>query len=299
MSEVDKTVDSEKVDYLDVDDAIPGQNYVCLSFVSPEALIQKREAFNVSKFLQSYCKEQKLEVKDIYSKYEDFVYKFSDKLQRDFDEANDFQTSIRGVKVRGVYDTRQAAEARAKRLSTTDSSFHVFVGQVGYWLPWDPNADGVQDEIYQNSQLNNMMEKYQENNINRDIFYEEQKRDKIKAAREEVLAKKREEQEQKALEAADDSDSVLEELKEGVEKIIEGGEKVETGVEEIVDGVEKIEQAVKDAAGEVTNVVHKLDEDMKNSLESVDPWLANKLNSSSDPTPGTEAEAEPEPESSP
>ena len=295
--------EQEKVDYLDVDDVVPGQNYVCLSFVSPEALIQKREAFNVSKFLQSYCKEQELEFKDVYSKYEDFAYKFSDKLQRDFDEANDFQTSIRGVKVRGVYDTRQAAEARAKKLSTSDSSFHVFVGQVGYWLPWDPNADGIQDEVFQNSQLNDMMEKYQENNINRDIFYDEQKREKVKAAREEALAKKREEQEQKALEAADESDSVLEELKEGVEKIIEGGEKVETGVEEIVDGVEKIEQAVKDAAGEVTNVVHKLDEDMKNSLESVDPWLANKLNSSSDPTPGAEAEAEPEaepePESSP
>ena len=32
----------EKEDYLDVDDAVPGQNYVCLSFVSPEAL-----SFNV------------------------------------------------------------------------------------------------------------------------------------------------------------------------------------------------------------------------------------------------------------
>ena len=284
--------EQEKVDYLDVDDTIPGQNYVCLSFVSPEALIQKREAFNVSKFLQSYCKEQELEFKDIYSKYEDFAYKFSDKLQRDFDEANDFQTSMRGVKVRGVYDTRQAAEARAKKLSTSDSSFHVFVGQVGYWLPWDPNADGIQDEVFQNSQLNDMMEKYQENNINRDIFYEEQKREKVKAAREEALAKKREEQEQKALEAADESESVLEELKEGVEEIVEGSEKVESGVEEIVDGVEKIEEAVKDAAGEVAKEVHKLDEDMKNSLESVDPWLANKLNSYSDPTP----EPEPVPE---
>jgi len=284
--------EQEKVDYLDVDDVIPGQNYVCLSFVSPEALIQKKEAFNVSKFLQSYCKEQKLEFKDVYSKYEDFTYKFSDKLQRDFDEQNNFQTSIRGVKVRGVYDTRQAAEARAKRLSTSDSSFHVFVGQVGYWLPWDPNADGIQDEVFQNSQLNDMMEKYQENNINRDIFYEEQKREKVKAAREEALAKKREEQEQKALEAADDSESVLEELKEGVEEIVEGVEKVESGVEEIVDGVEKIEEAVKDAAGEVTKEVHKLDEDMKNSIESVDPWLANKLNSSSDSTP----EPEPVPE---
>uniref|UniRef100_A0A6C0CDW4 Uncharacterized protein n=1 Tax=viral metagenome TaxID=1070528 RepID=A0A6C0CDW4_9ZZZZ len=275
----------EKVDYLDVDDVVPGQNYVCLSFVSPEALIKKREAFNVSKFLQSYCKEQNLEFKDVYSKYEDFAYKFSDKLQRDFDEQNNFQTSMRGVKVRGVYDTRQAAESRAKKLSTSDSSFHVFVGQVGYWLPWDPNADGIQDEVFQNSQLNDMMEKYQENNVNRDIFYDEQKREKVKAAREEALAKKREEQEQKALEAATDSESVLEELKEGIEEIVEGAEKVEAGVEEIVDGVEKIEEAVKDASGGVTKEVHKLDEDMTNSLESIDPWLANKLNSSSDPTP--------------
>ena len=310
-------IDTEqKEDYLDVDDPIAGQNYACLSFVSPEALIQKREAFNVSKFLQSYCKEQELEFKDIYSKYEDFSYKFSDKLQRDFDEQNKFQTSMRGVKVRGVYDTRQAAESRAKKLSTSDSSFHVFVGQVGYWLPWDPNADGVQDEVFQNSQLNDMMDKYQENNVSRDIFYDEQKREKVKAAREEVLAKKREAQEQKTLEAATDSESVLEELKEGIEEIVEGAEKVESGIEEIVEGVEKVEEgvekveegveeveegveeveegvekvetAVKDATETLVKEVHKLDEDMTKSLEAVDPWLANKLSES------TDKESEPE-----
>ena len=303
-------IDTEqKEDYLDVDDPIAGQNYACLSFVSPEALIQKREAFNVSKFLQSYCKEQELEFKDIYSKYEDFSYKFSDKLQRDFDEQNKFQTSMRGVKVRGVYDTRQAAESRAKKLSTSDSSFHVFVGQVGYWLPWDPNADGVQDEVFQNSQLNDMMDKYQENNVSRDIFYDEQKREKVKAAREEVIAKKREEQEQKTLEAATDSESVLEELKEGIEEIVEGVEKVEEGVEEVEEGVEKVEEgvekveegveeveegvekvetAVKDATETLVKEVHKLDEDMTKSLEAVDPWLANKLSES------TDKESEPE-----
>jgi uncharacterized phage infection (PIP) family protein YhgE len=283
-------IDTEqKEDYLDVDDPIAGQNYACLSFVSPEALIQKREAFNVSKFLQSYCKEQELEFKDIYSKYEDFSYKFSDKLQRDFDEQNKFQTSMRGVKVRGVYDTRQAAESRAKKLSTSDSSFHVFVGQVGYWLPWDPNADGVQDEVFQNSQLNDMMDKYQENNVSRDIFYDEQKREKVKAAREEVIAKKREEQEQKTLEAATDSESVLEELKEGIEEIVEGAEKVESGIEEVEEGVEKVEEgvekvetAVKDATETLVKEVHKLDEDMTKSLEAVDPWLANKLSESTD-----------------
>jgi hypothetical protein len=282
----------DKIDYLDVDDTIPGQNYVCLSFVSPEALMEKREAFNVCKFLQSYCKEQELDYKELYSKYEDFTYKFSDKLQRDFDEQNEFQTSMRGLKVRGVYDTRQAADARAKKLSTSDSSFHVFIGQVGYWLPWDPNADGVQDEVFQNSQLNDMMEKYQENNINRDIFYEEQKRDKVKKAREEALKKKREQQEQKTLDAIEDVVEDVEEVVEGVEEVVEDVEKVVEDVEKVVEGVDEVVDDVKE---EVTKEVHKLDKDMKDSLESVDPWLANKLQQKSSATAATEEPAVEEP----
>jgi hypothetical protein len=190
---------SDKIDYLEVDEVIPGQNYVCMSFLSPESLIQNKEAFKCTKFLQSYCKEQKLNFDDVYSKYNDFTYKYEDKLQRDFDEQNNFQTSLRGIKVRGVYDTRQAAEDRAKKLSTRDGSFHVFIGQVGFWLPWEPNADKVENEHFQNSQLNDMMEKYEENNVNRDMFYEEQKRDKIKAAHEE---NRKAEEEKKAAEKA-------------------------------------------------------------------------------------------------
>ena len=112
------TEQPKKPDYLEVDDVIPGQNYVCLSFLSPESLMQNKEAFKCVKFLQSYCKDQKLKFEDVYNKYQDFVYKYEDKLQRDFDEQNKFQTSIRGVKVRGIYDTHEAAAARAKKLST-------------------------------------------------------------------------------------------------------------------------------------------------------------------------------------
>ena len=32
----DKEVQEKKPDYLEVDEAIPGQNYVCLSFLSPK-----------------------------------------------------------------------------------------------------------------------------------------------------------------------------------------------------------------------------------------------------------------------
>ena len=163
--------EDKKIDYLEVDEQIPGQNYVCMSFLSPDTLIQNREAFNCSKFLQSYCKDQKLKFEDVYNQYKDFTYKHEDTLQRDFDEQNDFQTSIRGLKVRGVFNTKEEAQDKAKRLSLLNSAFHTFVGQVGYWLPWDPNADKIEDETFINSQLNDMMEKYKENTINKDTQY--------------------------------------------------------------------------------------------------------------------------------
>jgi hypothetical protein len=128
----------------------------------------------------------KLELKYTYeqfkSKYDDFKYKYNDELNAAFEKVSNKKTSVRGVKVRGVYDSYGQAEKRAKELQRTDRSFHVFVGQVGYWLPWDPNADQVQEEEYLESELNNLMGEYKKNEINRDIFYEDQKREKLKDA---------------------------------------------------------------------------------------------------------------------
>jgi len=203
----------EKVDYLEVDNPIPGQNYTCISFVSPDETIKQKELFLFNKFMNQRCGELennlseiikkcsdelknkiqrdivdklKLELRYTYdqfkNKYDDFKYKFNDELNTAFDKVSNKKTSVRGVKVRGVYDSYGQAEKRAKELQRTDRSFHVFVGQVGYWLPWDPNADQVQEEEYLESELNNLMGEYKKNEINRDIFYEEQKREKLKEA---------------------------------------------------------------------------------------------------------------------
>ena len=59
-----------------------------------------------------------------------------------------------------MYESKQEAHDKAKALTLKNSNFHTFIGQVGYWLPWDPNADKIQDEVFQNGELNNMMEKY-------------------------------------------------------------------------------------------------------------------------------------------
>ena len=72
----------EKSDYLEVDDQIPGQNYVCLSFVSPESMIESKEGFKVAKFLQSVCKDKDMDFKKIMEQYKDFTYKFSEEIKQ-------------------------------------------------------------------------------------------------------------------------------------------------------------------------------------------------------------------------
>ena len=220
-------------DYLEVDNPIPGQNYVCISFVSPEKTLKERELFLFNKFMNQRSGEweQKLDeiVKDVSddyknkinteikevlrtemkytydqfkSKFEDFKYKFHDDLQKAFSRISGAQTSVRGVKVRGVYDSKQEAEKRAKDLQVKDRSFNIFVGQVGYWLPWDPQADRVEEEEYLEEELNTLMKEYRKNEVSRDIFYEEQKREQMKDAVTKEMNEERQ-TEQEALEADD------------------------------------------------------------------------------------------------
>jgi hypothetical protein len=227
-------------DFLEVDTQIPGQNYCCISFLSPEKIMKDKNAFYITKFLQSYCKEKKIEYDDIEKEYKDFTYKHVDQLQKDYDESCDFKTNVRGVKVRGVYDSRREAEVRAKKLHMSEPNFHVFIGQVGYWLPWDPEADRVQDEVYLNSQLNDMMGKYKENEVNKDMFYADQKLDKMKAAKEDVENAKR----KQALEDA--------------------------AAAELEPEPELAESESEPPAAS------KVDEELKESLEGDDPWMQRK-----------------------
>ena len=155
-------------------------------------------------------------------KVEDFKF-ITPKLYDEFDEQNNFQTSVRGVKIRGTYDTYREAQVRAKVLQRIDQSHNVFVGQVGYWLPWDPEADKIQDQEYVNEELNKLMKEYKTNETKRDLFYEEQKREAIQKGKEERIKKMKEEQEQKEKSESDElednqleSQSQLDETKKSI-----------------------------------------------------------------------------------
>ena len=172
-------------DFLTVDQKVPGQNFACLSFISPEKILKNKEIYILNEFLKSICEEYSIKNKDIYEKFEDFKYKNEADLNEKFTEENDFQTNVRGVKVRGVYDTKREADVRAKVLQRQDKQHNVFVGQIGYWLPWDPSLsymDKVQGE-YLDNDLNTLMQKYNENQENKDTFFQEMVQEKTNTAK--------------------------------------------------------------------------------------------------------------------
>lgn len=109
----------------------------------------------------------------IVDAYDEFMYSNKSKLEEEFYALNEFRTSMRGVKVRGVYNNTKEAELKAKKLQQKDKYHNIFMGEVGKWTPWDPSPHEVQDQDYNNDQLNTLMKKYKENEDSREKFFEE------------------------------------------------------------------------------------------------------------------------------
>jgi hypothetical protein len=185
-----------KEDYLEVDPPIPGQNYVCLSFVSPEDMIRKKTIFEARRFVEyilartkeTVIPEEHLTVEQAVQKlnmdgYLDYAVSCEEENTKLFNEENESKTSVRGIKVRGVFESLKEAQRKAKVLQTRDPTFHVFVGQVGYWLPWDPNPDNVENQEYAEHQLNEIVKKYKENKQAKDEVWDKDIKKRIEATK--------------------------------------------------------------------------------------------------------------------
>ena len=62
-------------DFLENDDPIPGQKYGCITFVSPDSMVEKRELFYMEEFFKKNCSEMGLDEEkalEFLKKYEDF-----------------------------------------------------------------------------------------------------------------------------------------------------------------------------------------------------------------------------------
>lgn len=198
-------VSTKEQDFLDQDPPIRGQKYVCLSFLSPEDVLKNKETFFFEKYLERFSNEivelwnsmlevhkQNVEFTDslrsIRNRYEHlftienlshdynaFVTSDNAQLEAAFYEKNNFQTSMRGLKVRGTYDTLREAQVRAQVLKRIDDKFNVYIAEVGCWCPWSPNPSEIENQEFAETELNTLMKKYQENQQHKDEFYNARK----------------------------------------------------------------------------------------------------------------------------
>ena len=248
--------DIQEEDFLEVDPQVRGQNYCCISFVSPENILNNKEVFKMHKFL-SNLQERYKKIEEVAKKHlsdtefpqyvvpeftqdfnalqerwKDFLYVNNEKLESEFYEKNDFKTTVRGVKVRGSYDTLQEAQVKAKKLQKTDKNFNVYIGQVGYWLPWDPNPHSIENQEYAEPELNTLVKEYRKNQEKKDAHFAEN----LDYAKEQAEKQKKEKAEQQ----------------------------------------NKLENNDESAVSEENVVTEESTTSVVNSLEEADPWLKQK-----------------------
>ena len=187
------------VDVLEEDKPISGQKYVCVSFISPENVLNEKKEFFFKEYLKTFeftkslekytqflnfisykyglnyekltsdledfVKSEKNDLREtnVNEDFKNFLDQHEEKLESDFNNSNNFQTSTRGLKIRGVFPTQQEAELRCKLLREVDPNFDVFVGPVGMWMPWEPEAYKTGRVEYLEDELNQLMHEKQKN----------------------------------------------------------------------------------------------------------------------------------------
>ena len=220
-----KEDDGSMIDYLEEDPEIPTQRYCIISFISPEKVIKQKTQFMNEKFIEwmaydwkvkgleqfmaflskkysvkvddlfkdmeEFKKVHEAEVRktDVPEQYQIFLLKNEKDLEAKFTESVEFRTNVRGVKVRRIFANLEETQTFARVLQRRYPNDNLYIGKVGAWLPWDPSEHMMPEVEYAEKELNELMRKYKENEVNREIFFEEEKAEKIRKQKEENIAR--------------------------------------------------------------------------------------------------------------
>jgi hypothetical protein len=90
------------------------------------------------------------------------------------------------------FPSQEEAELRAKMLRENDPHFDVYVGPVGLWMPWEPDAYRTGQVNFLESQLNELMAKKQQNEASAKEYFDKRVKDAKRKAIEENVRKAKE-----------------------------------------------------------------------------------------------------------
>ena len=210
MASQSNLVKVSEQDYLDEDPSIRNQQYVCLSFINPEEVIEDKESYYINEFMDKYVtRNQELfkgletmfpdkmdelrSIREQYNiffdsekidvEYRTFKLQNESRISSKYMQENNLVNCVRGVKVRGSYETLQEAQIRAEVLKRKDNNKHnIYVAQVGCWCPLSVNPDEIDTE-YNETQLNTLMKEYNKNQEQSTQFFNERKTDLMDRAK--------------------------------------------------------------------------------------------------------------------
>ena len=211
------------VDLCDEDQPIAGQKFACISFISPEKILKNRELYlfdnfvrqwdltksmekfsdfinflsykynlnmeNVIKDYNEFIKEEEVKLKaaNIEDDYKNFLDKQEEKLNEKFNKDHYFQTSVRGLKIRGTFNTQEEAEIKCKTLRENDPNHDIYVGPVGVWIPFDPDAYKTGKVEFMEEELNQLHQEKIKNEAKAKQEFEQRIKDTKKKAIEENI----------------------------------------------------------------------------------------------------------------
>lgn len=217
-------METKSIDLLDEDRPISGQKFVCISFISPEDQIKNKNLFFFEKFISQFDKMKNLEFfskfisfisfkysidgEELSNEYKSFVetqienmtstisddYKFfmdkkEDELLEVYNKENNFQTSVRGLKIRGSFSSQEEAENHCKSIREIDPNHDVYVGPVGIWIPFHPEAYKTGKVEYLEKELNELMHEKIKNEVQAKNEFDKRIHDSKKAAIEDNIKK--------------------------------------------------------------------------------------------------------------
>lgn len=216
------------VDLLDEDKPIAGQKFVCVSFISPDKILKQKEMFFFERFLKhfdfnksmlkfqqflnfvsykynvnfdevmedykEFIKSERNNLLDtsIEDEYKSFMDNKEDELTKEFNNLHNFQTNVRGLKVRGSFETQQEAELRCRMLREVDPKHDIYVGPVGMWMPWEPEAYKTGRVEYLEKELNELMNNKVQNEMQAKQEFEARVKETKQNAIEENIQKAKE-----------------------------------------------------------------------------------------------------------
>jgi hypothetical protein len=221
------SINPKYVDLCDEDPPIAGQKFVCVSFISPETIIKKRETYIFQQFVKQwdmsksmskfsdflnfisvkynivaeklmtdyndFIKEEEMMIKNtsqiVEDDYKNFLDKDEERFNMQYNKENKFQTSVRGLKIRGSFPTQEEAEQYCQKLRQNDPSHDIFVAGVGLWLPWEPNYALTGKVNYLEPELNRLHEEKMKNEILAKNEFDKRIKDTKRKAIEDNIAK--------------------------------------------------------------------------------------------------------------